>query len=109
MMWGEYIQHYCPPRQDSVENAAENTQLRGRDIALKAPQNPKAERQDDKPWWAAWEVWLGAIVAAILCVSICGYYMFQDPAKPKGSKRSNSKGSRSTRGAKLSAEQANIY
>jgi len=93
MMWGEYIQHYCPP--ESAPQVEEDRPQITLGSAVAEAAQPTQDGVLGMPTW----VMVAILLGLAMCVVLCVYSMSQ-----QGSKRETSKTSRTTRAMQMSAE-----
>lgn len=93
MMWGEYIQHYCPP-QEAPQAEEDEPKLT---LGAAAVAQPAQDGVLGMPTWVMVAILLGLAACLVLCI----YTMSQQGAGGSGSRRETSK---TSRGMKMSAE-----
>mmetsp|Transcript_19363 Transcript_19363/g.61395 ORF Transcript_19363/g.61395 Transcript_19363/m.61395 type:complete len:489 (-) Transcript_19363:310-1776(-) len=67
MMWGEYIQHYCPPRRTTP------TPMQTFQTAPRLPSLMQTTAAPSASMWSEWWPWCLAALATCLCGAACAY------------------------------------
>jgi len=97
MMFGEYIQHYCPPEDGESEDVAATASEAKQAAVVLGAAKGELEDPGGLPWWQ----WIAAIALVALCIAMCVYQM----AGGAGGKRSKSKNADRTRGMKIESQE----